>query len=377
MKQRKHGWKGFMAAALSLLLAISAWPGNALAAERIDLQKTASLSVQYQSSQDNGGQAMANVAFQLYQVAQVSASLQYTLTDDFAGYAVSLDKLDSDGWRSTAQTLAAYAAADKLTPVQQAVTDKNGRLTFSDLPVGLYLVVGQKHSQNGNTYLPAPFLVCLPNLDETQSWEYHPVVSPKYSQITPPGGDGPSGSNTLQREVVKVWSDGGNTASRPQAVTVQLLQDGAVYDTVTLSAADNWRHRWSGLSADFIWQVVERNVPDGYTVRCALEGDIFVITNSNTSTGSDNPGSSSEPTEPPEELIDEEDVPKGAPDLPADGTPDSSADDDYILIPPVEVPLASLPQTGQLWWPVPVLAASGLLLFLLGWVKLQKSRRSA
>lgn len=49
MKQRKHGWKGFMAAALSLLLAISAWPGNALAAERIDLQKTASLSVQYQS----------------------------------------------------------------------------------------------------------------------------------------------------------------------------------------------------------------------------------------------------------------------------------------------------------------------------------------
>lgn len=381
MKQRKHGWKGFMAAALSLLLAISAWPGNALAAERIDLQKTASLSVQYQSSQDNGGQAMANVAFQLYQVAQVSASLQYTLTDDFAGYAVSLDKLDSDGWRSTAQTLAAYAAADKLTPVQQAVTDKNGRLTFSDLPVGLYLVVGQKHSQNGSTYLPAPFLVCLPNLDETQSWEYHPVVSPKYSQITPPGGDGPSGSNTLQREVVKVWSDGGNTASRPQAVTVQLLQDGAVYDTVTLSATDNWRHSWSGLSADFIWQVVERNVPDGYTVRCALEGSTFVVTNTASADGAP-PADSDEPVQPsastePEDLIDKEPAPEERPDRPDVSPSDNSNEDDYILLPPVEAPAVSLPQTGQLWWPVPVLAASGLLLFLLGWVKQQKSRRSA
>ena len=125
-------------------------------------------------------------------------------------------------------------------------------------------------------------------------------------------------------------------------------------------------------------------MPEGYTVRCALEGSTFVMTNSAstdgaTSTNPDDPNQpadSSEPATPPEEVIDEDDVPMGVLDWPDDGTPDGSSDDDYILIPPVEVPLASLPQTGQLWWPVPLLAVAGLAMFLLGWVKQQKSQRS-
>ena len=167
--------------------------------------------------------------------------------------------------------------------------------------------------------------------------------------------------------MVKVWSDGGNAANRPQSITVQLLQDGQLYDTATLTAADNWRCHWSDLSADFVWQVVERDVPEGYTVRCALEGSTFVMTNSAstdgaTSTNPDDPNQpadSSEPATPPEEVIDEDDVPMGVLDWPDDGTP-----------------LASLPQTGQLWWPVPLLAVAGLAMFLLGWVKQQKSQRS-
>lgn len=36
-------------------------------------------------------------------------------------------------------------------------------------------------------------------------------------------------------------------------------------------------------------------------------------------------------------------------------------------------PSSRLPQTGQLWWPVPVLAVAGLFLFGLGWVRAKKS----
>lgn len=364
---------------LCLCLLLVTCCGSAAAAEAIDMDRTTSVQIQYQVGQERA----ADVGFQIYQVAQVSQSLRFTLTGDFADYAVSLDKLDSDGWRDAAQTLAAYAAADQLIPAQQGVTDQNGSLTLSDLPVGLYLVVGEKHSQNGSTYLPAPFLLCLPNLDETQSWDYHPVVAPKYSQLTSSGGDS-AGFDTVERDMVKVWSDGGNAANRPQSITVQLLQDGQLYDTATLTAADNWRCHWSDLSADFVWQVVERDVPEGYTVRCALEGSTFVMTNSASADGAtptkpddpNQPADSSEPATPPEEVIDEDDVPMGVLDWPDDGTPDGSSDDDYILIPPVEVPLASLPQTGQLWWPVPLLAVAGLAMFLLGWVKQQKSQRS-
>ncbi|MDO4269275.1 MAG: hypothetical protein Q4C73_12450, partial [Eubacteriales bacterium] len=31
-----------------------------------------------------------------------------------------------------------------------------------------------------------------------------------------------------------------------------------------------------------------------------------------------------------------------------------------------------LPQTGMLWWPVPILAVSGLLLFAFGWTRSQR-----
>ena len=37
-----------------------------------------------------------------------------------------------------------------------------------------------------------------------------------------------------------------------------------------------------------------------------------------------------------------------------------------------DVPLGDLPQTGMLWWPVPVLTICGLVLFMLGWGEYQK-----
>lgn len=41
--------------------------------------------------------------------------------------------------------------------------------------------------------------------------------------------------------------------------------------------------------------------------------------------------------------------------------------------PPEKKPSKKLPQTGQLWWPVPVLILAGLLLVILGWVCRRKA----
>ena len=40
---------------------------------------------------------------------------------------------------------------------------------------------------------------------------------------------------------------------------------------------------------------------------------------------------------------------------------------------PPEKPGGKLPQTGQLWWPVPMLACAGMTLFLLGWVRKEQA----
>ena len=94
----------------------------------------------------------------------------------------------------------------------------------------------------------------------------------------------------------------------------------------------------------------------------------------------DKPGTPEQPTEPTNP-----DTPKnpdgpdspvspGSPDSPvAPGNPDNPAapgkpDNPALAGRPDGVVMNGLPQTGQLNWPVPVLAVSGMLLFAAGWV---------
>ena len=99
---------------------------------------------------------------------------------------------------------------------------------------------------------------------------------------------------------------------------MELLRNGQVYDTVTLTAAGNWQYTWVNLpSKDSLWTVREV-IPQGYKATVWQEGDTFVLQNSFLS--------------------------------------------------------AKLPQTGQLWWPVPILALGGLALLAIG-LGLKKRQR--
>ncbi len=88
------------------------------------------------------------------------------------------------------------------------------------------------------------------------------------------------------------------------------------------------RKRWLPI----VWRVVELT-PEGYTVSITQEAGTFLVTNT--------------PKQPPE-------------------TPS--------VTPPVNPPgQKTLPQTGALWWPVPILAAAGLLLIAAGAGKKRKT----
>ena len=51
---------------------------------------------------------------------------------------------------------------------------------------------------------------------------------------------------STKRTVTKTWDDNNNQdRKRPSSVSVELLCDGQVYDTVTLSAANSWRYTWT------------------------------------------------------------------------------------------------------------------------------------
>lgn len=78
------------------------------------------------------------------------------------------------------------------------------------------------------------------------------------------------------------------------------------------------------------------------------------------------PPPDSPPPVPPVPNVDipDTDVPLATTDPDHPDNPDDP--DDLLELDDPDVPLANLPQTGQLWWPVPLLAVAGMALVMLG-----------
>lgn len=89
--------------------------------------------------------------------------------------------------------------------------------------------------------------------------------------------------------VEKVWDDSDDLDGlRPSGVTVNLLSNGSVADTIVLNEGNNWFYEFTGLptkdsSGKGIAYTVQEVVPDGYTpLISGNAADGYVITNSHT-----------------------------------------------------------------------------------------------
>lgn len=114
--------------------------------------------------------------------------------------------------------------------------------------------------------------------------------------------------------IKKVW----NTDASSQAadsVTVQLLRDGKVVETAILNKDNNWQITYTDMPESDAYTIEEVDVPKGFTATYKQRGYVFTVTNTST-----------------------------------------------------------LIQTGQLVWPIPVLAFAGIALIGAGAVLLQKKR---
>ena len=276
---------------------------------RLDVGRETSLSVFF----GEDGKGFSGAEFRIYRVADVSDTVRYTLTETFEKYQISLEGLDSSGWRAAAETLSAYIARDSIAPEMTEITDQTGYAEFGSLNTGLYLVEGNPYKANGYTYWPESCLVSLPALDEEEDeWVYNVNAVCKYEKV-------PESQGTVSKKVIKIWEDG-NESVRPEEVGVQLLRDGVVIDTVKLNKENNWQYTWTDLDDQGRWQITEYRIPERYTVSVVREGTCFIMTNTLQASN-----------------------PAGRDEV--------------------------LPQTGVLWWPVSLLAGTGMILFLAGWKK--------
>lgn len=114
--------------------------------------------------------------------------------------------------------------------------------------------------------------------------------------------------------IKKVWNTDAS-ARAADSVTVQLLRNGKVVQTATLNESNNWQVTYTGMPESDAYTIQEVNIPKGFTATYKQNAYVFTVTNT-----------------------------------------------------------ATLIQTGQLIWPIPVLAFIGVLLMAAGIVLMQKKR---
>lgn len=115
--------------------------------------------------------------------------------------------------------------------------------------------------------------------------------------------------------IKKVWNTDASTKAT-DSVTVQLLLNDKVVQTAVLNERNNWQVTYTDMPESDAYSIKEVNVPKGFTATYKQKGYVFTVTNTST-----------------------------------------------------------LIQTGQLIWPIPVLALIGVLLIAVGSMLLQKKRK--
>ena len=305
------------------LLVCSAVLPISAAARNLNTDAQCTLTISYHYD----GKSLSGAVFHIYRVADVDENGVPGLLDNFTDYGVEVSGGNASDLQTAAQTLLGYVQRDGVTPDRTLTVGEDGLAVAENLPVGMYLVEGGRLSVEGGTYSAVPMLVTLPVAEmEEGQWNYLLKISPK-PYFEPE-------RETLERKVLKVWDDAGRESDRPQSIEVTLLCDGVAYEKVTLTAENNWRYSWSELDAAHQWTIVESAV-EGYTATHSIEGITTVITNTPVP----------EETEPATE-------------------PSTEPDTEPTQPPKPEEP--ELPQTGMLWWPIPVLAVLGLVLMIIG-----------
>jgi len=289
-----------------------------------------------------GGTPVAGVDCRLYRVAELNGTT-FTPCAAFENARIELNGLTTaEQWQTAADSLAVYAGAaeNQVQPAAEARSDSEGTISFSQLETGLYLAVFSNVTSGRTTWSFSPALYTLPRWDSSGNVTCDVQAEPKgTSTVTP--------HETTDVTVLKVWNDAGSEDKRPLSITLVLLRDGVEFDTVMLTKDNNWRAAWTSLPAGSTWTVLERGVADGYTVTYTRDGNICTVTNTLTTNIPDQP------------------VPGGnvTPGTPGTNIPNG----------PIPTNGGELPKTGQLWWPVPVMAFLGLLFFAAGWRRKYRS----
>lgn len=158
----------YIAVLSMVLVVIGAEPAFAVDSASLDYSKTGSVTVKLT---DEDGAAVTSGTLTLYQVANIVDN-EYVYTDEFSQCSVSLDDITKT---SLASNISTFVDENSISGTTICVGN-DGTVVFSDLKLGLYLVVQTVASEGYHTI--SPFVITIP-YEEDGVIVYNVDASPK------------------------------------------------------------------------------------------------------------------------------------------------------------------------------------------------------
>lgn len=256
----------------------------------------------------------------------------FVLDGDFSDYQVDLTDFSAEGMSNAAKSLENYAVVDGIPPLASGETDTDGLMKFENLVPGLYLLSGTDLVIGTTTYVPSTLLLEIDSSGQSVDLDAYPKIIYRIDS-----------SEVVIYTVKKIWrTEDGQPVDTTAPIIAEIYCNNELYETITLSDENDWTYTWEGESTDE-WRVKEVNIPDNCTVVYDSNETQFAIVNTVsppivTTTTTITTSNKTETTTTTKVTV----------------TTTKKPNDEKI------------PQTGQLWWPVPLLGLLGIICIAVG-----------
>ncbi|MBR4831788.1 MAG: Cna B-type domain-containing protein [Butyrivibrio sp.] len=362
MKKVKIFFSRIVVAVLVFMTVFGFRSMDADARSTIDLSRKGSLSVTYKY----GDIFFDGVQSHIYKIGSVTEEGRFSLYPEFEVRSpikdlntISNPATAQNQWDKVRDAISPYVVAG--SPTESAVSTK-GLAVYNNLELGLYLVYTDNLDRDDCTYVFQSFIVSIPQLNDEDEWIYDGV---KY--IAEATSKCEKYTNDIELEIHKRWKDEGYENIRPTSISVTIRRNGAEFKTVTLNSGNGWSYTWRDVPG-CVWEFEEK-VDGDYTgtidKTIARDGTMVIY----TLTNGYNPPNTPPPPPPP---------PNNPPGGPPGGPPDTPPSFPDVLGAVRNLPAVlgarRLPQTGQLWWPLPILLIVGIFFIIKG---IRKNHKNA
>lgn len=220
------------------------------------------------------GRRLDGVTFDAWRIGDYDFSSGETpLYDKYSKYGLDESSVNF------AAMLRDYLVRDRVVPDLRPVSDSDGSVLFDNLSAGGYLICSEDFERGGYKYSGVAMLVHIPYIDSDGNSRMDAELEAKFERRRLPDPERPE-PEKITRKALKIWEDDDDSSGlRPDEIRVDLLRDGRVYSTKTLSGSNSWKYTWTGLDPAYKWTVIEHDSVPGYSIDIDKKGSTYVLTN--------------------------------------------------------------------------------------------------